>query len=88
MSCYLKLEPSLWDQALLRQDANHTGNEGRDTDGCGDGEQDILGVVPQFVNEFVGAGPTRLSRIEWVRRRVIAWIGRGWCSFLLEGIAA
>ena len=55
------------DHALLCQETNHTCNNGRDADGCGNREQDALGVVLQAAEELVEVGlaiaVTRLARL-------------------------
>ena len=61
------LKPFLRDHALLCQEANHTCNDGWDADGCGNREQDALGVVLQAAEELVEVGltiaVTRLTRL-------------------------
>ena len=61
------LKPFLRDHALLCQEANHTCNDGWDADGCGNREQDALGVVLQAAEELVEVGltiaVTRLARL-------------------------
>ena len=61
------LKPFLRDHALLCQETNHTCNNGRDADGCGNREQDALGVVLQAAEELVEVGlaiaVTRLARL-------------------------